>query len=107
MPAHQSSVNSFDFITNEATIVVVFAYLRKYGCFDFNVKWDDLITIISQYINDNKSVKIGEKNIFIDVNSKKRIDYIDVIDKQLIVAVETGPISSQMYACINCTLYVE
>ena len=80
-----------DFAPDTTTIeLLCYGYLRINGFFQYNIKLDDLIHIILNYVREF-GVKIGKNSINIDTffehNNKSGDDMsIDVFDKKFLIA---------------------
>ena len=81
----------FDFINRQTAISVIVGYFRLCGLLEFNIKCDDLINIISKYINENEIKVDNDKNIHIDPFDNNRVNTMDCLDKQFIVATRYKP----------------
>ena len=84
-------LNNCDFMTRDEILVVVFGYFRDVGFLDYNVKSDDFVNIVSKYITE-KSIKIGnpENNIRINAFKGRSASYVDILNKQFMVACESS-----------------
>ena len=83
------STQSYHLQTNDTTIeLLCYGYFRVNGFFRYNIKLDDFINIISNYINEF-SVKFGKDLINIDTFFKNgfRAISMDIFDKKFFIAI--------------------
>ena len=77
-----------DFATPRSIAIVIVGCFRQYGFFEYNVKCDDFINIIKNYINNYKNITIGKNNTEISLdNNLSGISMVDSLNKNFIVAV--------------------
>ena len=95
-----SIISDFEILGTTTTIAVTIGYLRKNGFFDFGVKCDDFINIISNYIIE-KSLIFGNntKKINIFGENGSRTTQIDAMNDQFIIAI--NQLSKQMLSFYN------
>ena len=99
-------LSAFDFFMSDTTtIAVIFGYFRKNEFLDYNVECSNFISIISKYI-ENKSIKIGNNNINIDIfdagNHNISPNNLDVLNKNFIV----GTTTSHNHMLSICVTYI-
>ena len=89
-------LDHFDFVSGDTTIAVIYGYFRKNGLFEYSIKYDDFIAIISKYMIPS-TIKINKYtkciNAFnIETNDTSIID-ICSLNKEFIVAVSQSSAS--------------
>ena len=94
-------IDRFDFMKHETTVAVTFGFLRLNGFLEYNVKWDDFVSIISNYITykHNNIKVIANKTTIHAFDDNLRVKCIDSLNKQFIVAVTDA--TPQMYVTFN------
>ena len=102
-------------LTENTTIALVNGYFRTHGFFDHNVKSDDFVSIISNYLlemqlifsNNNKNINAFDKrNAFHKRNvfdkSDTRVSVIDILDENCFIA---GSFVSELLLSNNTVNY--
>ena len=73
-------------LTETTTIDLIAGYFRKYGIFEYNVRIDDFIKIVSNYIVEIH-FKFGKNNKLIEGFDESIITKVSIINKNCFTAV--------------------
>ena len=88
-------------LTESTTIAVIIGYFRKHGFFYYNVKIDDFVNIISNYLLEMQLIfSNNNKN---DIVFDKRVTVIDILDENCFIAVS---FDSELMLSTICIIYI-
>ena len=76
-----------DFMDVDATIALIFGYFRKHEMLKSNVRMNDFVSIVLNYICDNKKIEFGDNSINITSFDGNIVNDIDASNKQFIVGI--------------------